>query len=62
MKLGCNDPIGPLTLADVMGLDVSTAVMQTIHMSSIRNTDPNYSFYWCGRGDLNSHVLSDNRF
>ena len=39
MKLGCNHPIGPLALCDLIGLDVELAVMEVLYNSF---NDPKY--------------------
>jgi 3-hydroxybutyryl-CoA dehydrogenase len=39
MKLGCNHPIGPLALCDMVGLDVALAVMDVLYDSF---KDPKY--------------------
>jgi len=39
MKLGCNHPIGPLALGDMIGLDTLLAVMEVLHQEF---ADPKY--------------------
>jgi 3-hydroxybutyryl-CoA dehydrogenase len=39
MKLGCNHPMGPLALVDLIGLDVVLAVMEVFHRDF---KDPKY--------------------
>ena len=39
MKLGCNHPIGPLALCDLIGLDVELAVMEVLYQGF---NDPKY--------------------
>ena len=31
MKLGCNHPMGPLELADLVGLDVCLSILDVLH-------------------------------
>jgi 3-hydroxybutyryl-CoA dehydrogenase len=31
MKLGCNHPMGPLALADLVGLDIVLAILESLH-------------------------------
>jgi 3-hydroxybutyryl-CoA dehydrogenase len=31
MKLGCNHPMGPLALADLVGLDIVHAILDSLH-------------------------------
>jgi 3-hydroxybutyryl-CoA dehydrogenase len=33
MKGGCNFPMGPFALLDLVGLDTSVAILETIHAS-----------------------------
>jgi 3-hydroxybutyryl-CoA dehydrogenase len=39
MRLGCNHPMGPLTLGDFIGLDTCLAIMETIYSET---GDPKY--------------------
>jgi 3-hydroxybutyryl-CoA dehydrogenase len=39
MRLGCNHPIGPLALCDLIGLDVELAVMEVLYNAF---NDPKY--------------------
>ena len=39
MRLGCNHPMGPLALGDLVGLDVVLAIMDTLYKET---GDPKY--------------------
>ena len=39
MKLGCNFPMGPFALLDLVGLDTSLSILETLHKSSPSATD-----------------------
>ena len=39
MKLGCNHPMGPLALADLVGLDIVCAILDTLYREF---GDPHY--------------------
>jgi 3-hydroxybutyryl-CoA dehydrogenase len=46
MKLGCNHPIGPLALADMIGLDTMLSVMEVFYTGF---NDPKYRLRRCSR-------------
>ena len=53
MKLGCNHPIGPLALADMIGLDVLLAVMNVFYARLQRpQVPPGAAAEGDGRGGL----------
>ncbi|GIT47668.1 MAG: hypothetical protein Ct9H300mP13_4640 [Gammaproteobacteria bacterium] len=60
MKLGANHPIGPLALADMIGVDVCLFVMEILHNDF---ADPKilgralYSKKWSMRGTLVEKVV-----
>ena len=43
MKLGMNHPMGPLTLADFIGLDVCVAILDVLHDGPRRSEVPRLS-------------------
>jgi 3-hydroxybutyryl-CoA dehydrogenase len=48
MKVGCGHPMGPFELMDVVGLDVTLAIQETLSASPV--TPPRRSWStWCGR-------------
>lgn len=58
MKLGCNHPIGPLALADLIGLDVLLAVMEVLYRNF---EDPKYRAAPLLKEMVDAGYLAENR-
>jgi hypothetical protein len=51
---------GPTLAAEKLAEVHGSTILALLSLPVV--STPNKLFRWCGRGDLNSHVLSDNRF